>query len=211
MQLAAREVDLPEVRGRVDDRPRDAPALEIAAMAERAQIASRHREATIEALITHILGARNRVIARIAVQDAPELEVAPPRARAEEAVVAALVPSDVRATAPLTAIVGACEPVVAVLVAAALGALVPLGILAATLVRLDLPVEQIMTSPAITVEPATTIDETLGLMTRRRFRHFPVVESGALIGFISIGDLVKHKIDEVQHEAEALRNYIQAV
>jgi len=63
---------------------------------------------------------------------------------------------------------------------------------------LDLPVEEIMTSPAVTVEPST-------------FRHFPVVESGALIGFISIGDLVKHKMDEVQHEAEALRNYIQAV
>jgi CBS domain-containing protein len=76
---------------------------------------------------------------------------------------------------------------------------------------LDLPVEQIMTSPAITVEPATTIDEALGMMTRRRFRHFPVVEDGALVAFISIGDLVKHKMDEVQHEAEAMRNYIQAV
>jgi CBS domain-containing protein len=76
---------------------------------------------------------------------------------------------------------------------------------------LDCPVEEIMTSPAITVEPATTIDEALSMMTRRRFRHFPVVENGALIGFISIGDLVKHKMDEVQHEAEALRSYIQAV
>jgi CBS domain-containing protein len=76
---------------------------------------------------------------------------------------------------------------------------------------LDLPVEQIMTSPAVTVEPATTVDEALGLMTRRRFRHFPVVEDGQLVAFISIGDLVKHKMDEVQHEAEALRNYIQAV
>jgi CBS domain-containing protein len=76
---------------------------------------------------------------------------------------------------------------------------------------LDMPVEQIMTSPAITVEPGTTIDEALAMMTRRRFRHFPVVEDGTLIGFISIGDLVKHKMDEVQHEAEALRNYIQAV
>jgi CBS domain-containing protein len=76
---------------------------------------------------------------------------------------------------------------------------------------LDLPVEQIMTSPAVTVEPATTVDEALSLMTRRRFRHFPVVEGGQLIAFISIGDLVKHKMDEVQHEAEALRNYIQAV
>lgn len=76
---------------------------------------------------------------------------------------------------------------------------------------LDLPVEQIMTSPAVTVEPSTTIDEALSLMTRRRFRHFPVVVDGALVAFISIGDLVKHKMDEVQHEAEALRNYIQAV
>lgn len=76
---------------------------------------------------------------------------------------------------------------------------------------LDMPVEQIMTSPAVTVEPGTTVDEALAMMTRRRFRHFPVVEDGTLIGFISIGDLVKHKMDEVQHEAEALRNYIQAV
>ena len=76
---------------------------------------------------------------------------------------------------------------------------------------LDLPVGEIMTSPAIMVEPATTIDEALGMMTRRRFRHFPVVEDGALVAFISIGDLVKHKMDEVQGEAEALRNYIQAV
>ncbi len=76
---------------------------------------------------------------------------------------------------------------------------------------LDLPVEQIMTSPAVTVEPSTTVDEALGMMTRRRFRHFPVVENGQLVAFISIGDLVKHKMDEVQHEAEALRHYIQAV
>ena len=76
---------------------------------------------------------------------------------------------------------------------------------------LDQPVEAIMTSPAITVEPSTTVDEALSMMTRRRFRHFPVVENGALIAFISIGDLVKAKMDEVTHEAEAMRNYIQAV
>ncbi len=76
---------------------------------------------------------------------------------------------------------------------------------------LDMPVEQIMTSPPVTVEPGTTVDEALSMMTRRRFRHFPVVEDGALVAFISIGDLVKHKMDEVQHEAEALRHYIQAV
>jgi CBS domain-containing protein len=76
---------------------------------------------------------------------------------------------------------------------------------------LDWPVEKIMTSPAITVESSTTVDEALAMMTRRRFRHFPVVEKGTLVAFISIGDLVKTKIDEVQHEAEALRSYIQAV
>lgn len=76
---------------------------------------------------------------------------------------------------------------------------------------LEGPVEAIMTSPVITVEPSTTVDEALALMTRRRFRHFPVVENGALIAFISIGDLVKTRIDEVEHEAEALRNYIQTV
>jgi len=75
---------------------------------------------------------------------------------------------------------------------------------------LDVAVEEIMTSPAITVEPGTTIDEALGMMTRRRFRHFPVVENGELVAFISIGDLVKHKMDMVQGEAEALRNYITA-
>lgn len=76
---------------------------------------------------------------------------------------------------------------------------------------LDLPVEAIMTSPAVTVEPSTKIDDALSLMTKRRFRHFPVVENGALVAFISIGDLVKNKIDEIEHEAEALRNYIQTV
>jgi len=76
---------------------------------------------------------------------------------------------------------------------------------------LNQPVEKLMTSPAITVSPSTTIDEALGLMTRRRFRHFPVVDDGELIAFISIGDLVKHKMDEVQHEAAALRDYIQTV
>jgi CBS domain-containing protein len=76
---------------------------------------------------------------------------------------------------------------------------------------LDLPIGEVMTSPAITVEPATTVDEALALMTRRRFRHFPVVDDGQLVAFISIGDLVKHKIDEIEHEAEALRNYIQTV
>ena len=73
---------------------------------------------------------------------------------------------------------------------------------------LDQRVENVMTSPAITVERATLIDDALALMTRRRIRHLPVIESEAMCGFISIGDLVKSRFDEVQHEAEALRDYI---
>ncbi|MEE4539203.1 MAG: CBS domain-containing protein [Erythrobacter sp.] len=74
---------------------------------------------------------------------------------------------------------------------------------------LNWPVERIMTSPAMTVTPETAIDEALALMTRRRFRHFPVVSGGQLLAFISIGDLVKHKIDMVEHEAKQMRDYIQ--
>lgn len=74
---------------------------------------------------------------------------------------------------------------------------------------LDKNVGEIMTSPAVTVEPSTKIDDALAMMTKRRFRHFPVIDNGALCAFISIGDLVKSKIDEVEHEAEALRAYIQ--
>lgn len=70
-------------------------------------------------------------------------------------------------------------------------------------------VGQVMTTPIISVEPSTRIDEALSLMTRRRIRHLPVIEDGALRGFISIGDLVKSRMDEVQNEAEAMRSYIQ--
>lgn len=73
---------------------------------------------------------------------------------------------------------------------------------------LDLKVGDIMTSPAVTVEPTTPVDDALSLMTKRRFRHFPVVDGDTLVAFISIGDLVKSKIDEVEHEAAALRDYI---
>ncbi|WP_299195804.1 CBS domain-containing protein [uncultured Erythrobacter sp.] len=74
---------------------------------------------------------------------------------------------------------------------------------------LDGSVGEIMTSPAITIESSTSIDDALALMTRRRFRHFPVVDDDQLVAFISIGDLVKDKIDAVEHEAAALRDYIQ--
>ena len=71
------------------------------------------------------------------------------------------------------------------------------------------PVSDVMTAPPITVEESTTIDNALSLMTKRRIRHLPVLQNGALKAFISIGDLVKTKMDEVEHEAEAMRSYIQ--
>ncbi len=74
---------------------------------------------------------------------------------------------------------------------------------------LSSPVGEVMTAPIISIEPSTRVDEALSLMTRRRIRHLPVIENGALRGFISIGDLVKSRMDEVQHEAEAMRSYIQ--
>lgn len=74
---------------------------------------------------------------------------------------------------------------------------------------LDRPVGEVMTSPAITVERATKVDDALQLMTRRRIRHLPVVEGGIMLGFVSIGDLVKSKIDEAVRDAEAMRQYIR--
>ena len=76
---------------------------------------------------------------------------------------------------------------------------------------LDWTVEQIMTAPAISVEPTTEIMSALSLMTRRRIRHLPVIENQRLIGLVSIGDLVKHRMDKIESEAAAMLPYIQSV
>lgn len=73
---------------------------------------------------------------------------------------------------------------------------------------LNRPVEEVMTSPAITVDRTTLVNQALALMTKRRIRHLPVVDGETMCGFISIGDLVKSRMDEVQHEADAMRDYI---
>ena len=75
---------------------------------------------------------------------------------------------------------------------------------------LDWPVEKAMSAPAITVEPATPVLAALGTMTQRRIRHLPVIENGALAGIVSIGDLVKYRIERIEEEASALRDYIQS-
>lgn len=74
---------------------------------------------------------------------------------------------------------------------------------------LSMTVGEVMTAPAVSVEPDTSVLQGLSLMTRRRIRHLPVMADGAMVGFVSIGDLVKHRIDQIQSEAEAMRTYIQ--
>jgi CBS domain-containing protein len=74
---------------------------------------------------------------------------------------------------------------------------------------LDLPVSRIMTSPAVTVAPDTAVLTALATMTRRRIRHLPVVEGAQIRGIVSIGDLVKHRIEMIEEEAQAMRAYIQ--
>ncbi len=71
-------------------------------------------------------------------------------------------------------------------------------------------VSQVMTSPAITAPLDTDVLAALALMTQRRIRHLPVVESDRLIGIVSIGDLVKHRMERIEAEAEAMRAYIQS-
>lgn len=73
---------------------------------------------------------------------------------------------------------------------------------------LDRPVREMMTTPPITADPETSLLAGLSLMTRRRIRHLPVMHDGRLVGFVSIGDLVKARIDRIEREAEAMRAYI---
>ena len=69
-------------------------------------------------------------------------------------------------------------------------------------------VGDVMTSPAITVTGETLILSALSMMTKRRIRHLPVIENDRLTGFVSIGDLVKHRIEKIEAEAAAMRDYI---
>lgn len=72
----------------------------------------------------------------------------------------------------------------------------------------DTPVWQIMTSPVVTVSPDEAVHRCMEIMTEQRIRHLPVVEKGALIGIISIGDLVKAVIEEQQQTITQLERYI---
>ncbi len=73
---------------------------------------------------------------------------------------------------------------------------------------LEARIGDLMTAPAMTVDADTPVMSGLSLMTKRRIRHLPVVRGDTVIGFISIGDLVKHRIDHIEAEAAAMRDYI---
>ena len=74
---------------------------------------------------------------------------------------------------------------------------------------LDLLVSEVMTAPPITADPESTVRDALEVMTLRRIRHLPVLDGERLAAFISIGDLVKHRLELVEHEAQAMRDYIR--
>jgi signal-transduction protein with cAMP-binding, CBS, and nucleotidyltransferase domain len=65
-----------------------------------------------------------------------------------------------------------------------------------------------MTRTVVTCDPGDSVGELMAEMTSRRIRHFPVVADGRLCGIVSIGDLVKSRLDEVEFEASSLRSFI---
>jgi len=72
------------------------------------------------------------------------------------------------------------------------------------------PVTIVMTADVSTCAPNDTVDSLMALMTERRIRHVPVVVEGELVGIVSIGDVVKHRVHELEHENSALVEYIQS-
>ena len=73
---------------------------------------------------------------------------------------------------------------------------------------LALPVGDVMTRQVVTCRISSTLDELMATMTAGRFRHIPVVDDGELAGLVSIGDVVKHHIAEVEMEVDAMRGYL---
>ncbi|HXC28986.1 MAG TPA: CBS domain-containing protein [Stellaceae bacterium] len=73
---------------------------------------------------------------------------------------------------------------------------------------LSVSVSEVMSSPVVTCEPGDSVAELMAEMTNRRIRHFPVLDDGRLVGIVSIGDLVKSRLDEIEYEAHSLRSFI---
>ena len=74
---------------------------------------------------------------------------------------------------------------------------------------LELLIDAVMTAPPITADPESTVRDALEVMTLRRIRHLPVLDGERLVAFVSIGDLVKHRLELVENEAQHMRDYIR--
>jgi len=72
----------------------------------------------------------------------------------------------------------------------------------------DVCAREIMTAPVVVTESRTSVAEAMAIMTDRRFRHLPIVDDGKLLGLVSIGDLVKRRIEDAEAEADSLKHYI---
>jgi CBS domain-containing protein len=75
----------------------------------------------------------------------------------------------------------------------------------------DLAVSRLMTHPVVTCNPKGRVHQIMKTMTANHFRHMPVLEDGKLIGMISIGDVVKSRVDELEDEEAHMRNFIAGV
>lgn len=75
---------------------------------------------------------------------------------------------------------------------------------------LEKAAQEIMTINVVTATEEEPVDEIMRLMTESKFRHLPITRDGKLVGLVSIGDLVKHRITQLEHETEAFRAYIRA-
>jgi CBS domain-containing protein len=75
---------------------------------------------------------------------------------------------------------------------------------------LEFEASRVMTRDVVTCDPDDSIDQVMETMTRGRFRHLPVMRHGELLGLVSIGDVVKARLEEAKHETEALKAYIAA-
>ena len=73
---------------------------------------------------------------------------------------------------------------------------------------LEMAVSDFMTAEVVHATPSDTVQYVMETMTRGRFRHVPILEDGRLVGIVSIGDVVKRRIDDAEHEAQALRDYV---
>jgi len=73
---------------------------------------------------------------------------------------------------------------------------------------LTLRVDEVMTRPVVTCSPDDSVAELMAEMTNRRIRHLPVVRNKRLVGIVSIGDVVKSRLDEIEYEAHSMRSFI---